>query len=169
MQTRKIKGFPWYTVDEYGNVFNTRTNVRVQQTRRANHMSVMLRKPNNPFQFPSWVHRLVAKAFLRNPRPDLFIEVDHIDGNEYNNHVSNLRWLNRQLNSLNSCALGCSFNKNHKKWRAYLHLNGKKHSLGYCNTFLEAHRKYLTTREIQFNKLYTRLVSDGPPQMDFLP
>ena len=35
-------------------------------------------------------HQLMA-PFLVNPRPDLFDQIDHIDGDKTNNHVSNLR------------------------------------------------------------------------------
>jgi len=39
------------------------------------------------------VHRLVAEAFVKNPRPDIFDLVDHIDHNKSNNHCTNLRWV----------------------------------------------------------------------------
>ena len=47
-------------------------------------------------------HILVAQAFLENPRPGYFLYVDHIDRDPLNNHVSNLRWVTKQLNSLNT-------------------------------------------------------------------
>ena len=47
------------------------------------------------------LHRVVADACVRNPRPDVFNVVDHKDHNTVNNHPSNLRWVNAQLNQLN--------------------------------------------------------------------
>ena len=43
------------------------------------------------------VHRLVAEAFLSNP--DNKKMVRHIDGNLYNNDISNLEWVNRSEES----------------------------------------------------------------------
>ena len=42
------------------------------------------------------IHRLVAKAFI--PTREGFNEVNHIDGDKTNNHVSNLEWSNRSEN-----------------------------------------------------------------------
>ena len=45
------------------------------------------------------VHRLVATAFI--PNPNNLPQVDHIDRNPKNNHVSNLRWVT-QLENLHN-------------------------------------------------------------------
>ena len=42
------------------------------------------------------IYRLVAKAFI--PNPDNKPEVNHIDGNRMNNHISNLEWSTRSEN-----------------------------------------------------------------------
>ena len=39
------------------------------------------------------IHRLVALAFVDNPQPDKFNQINHIDGNKENNHFSNLEWI----------------------------------------------------------------------------
>ena len=57
----------------------------------------------------TFVHRLVAAAFVRNPRPRqevegdiVFNEVDHINHKRDDNRAENLRWLSRSLNALST-------------------------------------------------------------------
>lgn len=60
-----------------------------------------------------YVHRLVADCFI--PNPDNLPEVNHIDEDKTNNHVSNLEWISRKGNMKHS------YNKivegHHKKMR----------------------------------------------------
>lgn len=55
-------------------------------------------------------HRLVALAFLENPRN--VSDVNHIDGNKANNVLSNLEWVNRSENNKHAFRIGlreCGF------------------------------------------------------------
>lgn len=49
----------------------------------------------------AYVHRIVAMAFVKNPNPELYKEVDHIDGNKSNNRADNLKWTDRKGNMNN--------------------------------------------------------------------
>ena len=42
------------------------------------------------------IHRIVAETFIDNPLARK--EINHIDGNKHNNHVSNLEWCSREEN-----------------------------------------------------------------------
>lgn len=62
------------------------------------------------------VHRLVAQAFI--PNPDNLTDVNHIDGNGFNNVVSNLEWIKHRDNLIHAyrvlgkkVAIGESFAK----------------------------------------------------------
>ena len=50
------------------------------------------------------IHRAVAIAFIENP--DNKIEVNHIDGNKQNNHVSNLEWVTAKENMIHAFTTG---------------------------------------------------------------
>jgi len=66
-------------------------------------------------------------------------DVDHIDGDRTNNTRKNLRLCSRSQNCFNKHFIknntsgykGVSFDKRHKKWRAYIGFNGKCKKLGY--------------------------------------
>jgi hypothetical protein len=45
------------------------------------------------------VHRLVAKAFVINPKPDDFCYVNHKDENKLNNRFDNLEWCDIKYNN----------------------------------------------------------------------
>lgn len=51
-----------------------------------------------------FVHRLVAKAFIPNPKH--LPQVNHLDGNKLNNHVSNLEWCDAYDNAMHAIRTG---------------------------------------------------------------
>ena len=165
---RRIRGFVGYCISDNGEVWNVKTGKLLKATLTNGYARLCLKNTAGAF-VRCWVHRLVARMYVINPRPDIFLQVDHIDQNPLNNHRSNLRWLSRQLNLLNSSSLGCSFHKGYRKWHAQMMVGGKTTNLGYFKTFLEGHRVYLAARSVAFNQLYTKLVSEGPRNVQFLP
>ncbi len=46
----------------------------------------------------AYIHRLVAEAFVPNPKPDKFKVVHHINNNRSDNSIDNLMWCDHKYN-----------------------------------------------------------------------
>jgi hypothetical protein len=87
-------------------------------------------------------------------------QVDHKDGNGLNNCRGNLRPCTQAQNlrnqskslGLSSQFKGVSWFKPVRKWRAYVSLNGKQHSLGYYDCEVEAAQAYDWSAQIYFGE-----------------
>lgn len=102
---RSIEGYDgFYSVTECGKVFSHRRDryMKPGLGGGGRYRMVTLTIEGTPKGF--MVHRLVAIAYIENPlnKP----EVNHIDANRYNNHVSNLEWVTRQENVDHAVKLG---------------------------------------------------------------
>lgn len=93
-----IENSKGYRVSEDGRVFNNQ-NKEMKLDSSARYLRVQLICQDGTVKKES-VHRLVAKAFIPNPenKPD----VNHIDGNKLNNHVSNLEWVTKSENMVHA-------------------------------------------------------------------
>ena len=85
-----------YEVSNFGRVKNLKTNNIIKPDKEEKgycRLSVKINGVKKHFA----IHRLVALAFIPNPlnKP----QVDHIDNNKSNNHVSNLRWVSNKENA----------------------------------------------------------------------
>jgi hypothetical protein len=104
-----------YQVSNYGRVKSLKKGALIMkpQTSKDGYKKINLRRDNKTFSFKT--HRLVAKAFILNP--DNLPEVNHIDGNKINNHVSNLEWITHAKNMIhaaeNKLAKGANGIKNY--------------------------------------------------------
>ncbi len=123
-----MKQHPYYKnilVTECGEVYSTMFNRMKKLKTQLNengYISVSITVGVNQYK-KERLHRIVAETYL--PNPDNLREVDHLDCNKQNNHVSNLEWVSSKEN----------------KRRA--RLNGL-----YDNTVGEKHHNSILTEEI---------------------
>lgn len=119
---------------------------------------VQLCKHAKPMKY--LIHRLVSLYFVDNPKPIEYNIVDHIDGNQKNNHYTNLRWCSLHLNNLNSkkrCTnksgyKGIWWDKKRNKWMVYITINYKRMNIGRFNTIEEAVKAREDAEKKYFNQ-----------------
>ena len=88
------------------------TEFREVKPRLGEYLSAFI-----PYRKGWRIHRLVAEAFI--PKPLGATEVDHIDGNKYNNRVENLRWVTHKENCNNpntKCKCKSVYSGSHRIW-----------------------------------------------------
>lgn len=112
---KQIKNYPNYSVTEDGRVISTgRTAGRSGKGYSTKEKELvimhnlsgycMVNLTENRKAKTRYVHRLVAQEFLANP--DKLPQVNHIDGNKDNNHVSNLEWCTALHNNVHAIENG---------------------------------------------------------------
>lgn len=89
----QIPGTNYYVHDD-GAVFNIKTMrfVKPQSNGRYNKVTLSINGKEHQYL----IHRLVAKAFI--PNPDNKPEVNHINGDRFDNRVENLEWVTASEN-----------------------------------------------------------------------
>ena len=80
---------------------NGKTNILKGVIKQSGYRMVLLKTPEK-FKY-ALVHRLVAKAFIKNP--DNLLVINHKDENKLNNRVDNLEWCTQSENIKHSCLL----------------------------------------------------------------
>ena len=95
LDTMEIKDYPNYLIYDDGRVYTKYYKKFLKpMLRKKGYCRVALSNSENRKKF--LVHRLVALHYI--PNPNNKPQVDHIDRNTQNNHVSNLRWVTNQEN-----------------------------------------------------------------------
>ena len=118
-QWKVIKDFPKYAISNYGNIKSLywQNNVngklypreKLLTSIKKNDGYLKVNLHNDEYKgrgkgCECLIHRLVAEAFLENPKN--LSEINHKDGNKENNKVGNLEWCTRRENVLHSYKLG---------------------------------------------------------------
>lgn len=94
------------------------------------------------------IHQLVAISFLNHDPKDSKLVVDHIDNDKNNNRLYNLQLVtnrenaSKDRNGYTSNYVGVYWEKQTKKWRAAIYVNGKSIKLGRFDSEYEAHLAY---------------------------
>jgi hypothetical protein len=97
---KKIPFLNGYEISECGEVRNKKTGRILKQKIRKDTKRLCVNLPIEKGKAKSFnIHRLVALTHL--PNIDNLPAVDHIDRNIYNNHISNLRWVDNKVNMQN--------------------------------------------------------------------
>ena len=91
---KEVKDFDNYEVNENGEIRHKKKKTILKHIIDRGYHKVLLRK--GPIKLKTGVHRIVASAFIPNPYD--YKEVNHIDENKSNNHVTNLEWCDRHQN-----------------------------------------------------------------------
>jgi hypothetical protein len=99
---KEIEGHEGYFVYENGDVWTTKRNRLLNKSYNNGYAKIIIKKDG--VHHNKTVHRLVALAFI--PNPENKPQVNHIDGNKANNHVSNLEWVNGSENNKHAFKLG---------------------------------------------------------------
>lgn len=103
---RKLKSLKYlYEINECGVLRNVKSKKIVTGYRENNgYQRVRIENKCLGGVIRTSIHQLVAEAFL--PNPEGLPEVNHIDTNKQNNHVSNLEWTDHIRNMKHAYANG---------------------------------------------------------------
>lgn len=129
-----VNGFSNYEVSDMGRVRNSFTFRILKQKTVGDNIRFKVNLYNDRGSKNFMVHRLVAIHFL----PNIYgkDEVDHVNRNQQDNRVYNLRWCSSSENKLNtkirkdniSGVKGVFFDKERNKWRANVKIYKQLHS-----------------------------------------
>jgi hypothetical protein len=104
---RIINDFPNYSVSNFGNVMNTKTNRIMKLCVKGGYQHICLVNDVKKNTFK--VHRLVALTFIENTENKP--QVNHKDKNKLNNNVTNLEW-NTHLENSQHKSIGLVYKSN---------------------------------------------------------
>lgn len=105
-----------YFINEYGNIYDSQKNKYLKQYDNGFGYKYVMMTINGKYRQQK-VHRLVAKAFIKNPLNKPF--VNHLDCNRWNNYYKNLEWCTQKENINYAQKVNSSYNDRNKKVGQY--------------------------------------------------
>ena len=98
-----LKEFPQYEASNEGDIRNKKTG-RILKQKLGVHDRYQVSLFDNGRSHTKQVHRLIADSFFDGNHEGL--DVDHVDGDHKNNHISNLEFCTRKENTRRAFELG---------------------------------------------------------------
>ena len=100
------------------------------------------------------VHKILGKTIYKNPHPEIFDRLDHINRDRFDFRLSNLRWTNAHLNAINrENVFNTKFDYDVRMWYSTIWIRGEERLVGFFTTFREAHRANMEYRRQVYNEL----------------
>lgn len=99
MRASKVARHELYTIYENGDIHSGKQDIILAPRNNQNGYQVVTLDGEQLL-----VHRQVALHFLPNPYG--YSQINHIDGNKQNNHVSNLEWCSAEQNAQHALETG---------------------------------------------------------------
>lgn len=90
-QWKRIDLYPDYLISPKGDIYSLKKRRLLKQKIQSNGYYTVCVFDKYGKEKTVLVHRLVAMAYI--PNPENKPQINHIDGNKQNNHVSNLEWV----------------------------------------------------------------------------
>ena len=158
---RPVADWPGYQVSTHGRIKTKRGRITFGNRTKYGYMQYTFhrgsQKTKDYKRRTMKVHRVVAMAFI--PTLEGMNQINHIDNNRSNNHVSNLHWCNAKLNNNDPLTIinkraamkkaknrypgEKGYVKVGNRYRARIWINRKQKHIGIFDTELQARNAYL--------------------------
>lgn len=148
---RKVPSLKFlYEINEDGVLRNCNSKKTINPITQDGYKKVVL-KQKSLARMNVYIHRLVMECWgMKNPDPEVYTTVDHLDRNRSNNNVHNLRWATPKMQSENK--KGIEFtekgmvslkNHGHKMYKCLQEWKAKFTPEEYKEYYISTHAKLL--------------------------
>lgn len=103
---RRSKLFPNYGVSKCGRAFRWDREKENKVGFLTGGSYQTFRVSHNGKAFSACIHVVVAECWIENTNPELFVDVNHIDGDKTNYSIDNLEWVSKSQNQRHALETG---------------------------------------------------------------